>query len=538
MERFGNASYLTLLSEPAASVHTADLASTLVGQEEEDADEDNVQFLRSTLAQLDELESRSTERRPDLSDGASPSSNITPSERDTVRRLRRYVLQGGRATPTPQRESDHRPQAALARDTNRHVEYQGWAPGSTDHENAEPLMTFSDLRTLARGHSRGESDNPTRRHYREQATRALSNMNGRRQTPEQEMDWEPTRFLFTDADNSTGDSSLRTTALLQSVRRHARFSPRPTTSSDDQFLAWAVRDRAHALRRMRSASSRDPHAEPPIRSHRARTDGESSVVASRWLEEAIKYLERLRSCQSMMERQQSAAAGGFVSGEFFLGQPKTDDFIMDTTHIPPPPRSSWLRTGSVFSGFQKSTSSINISLASVPPPSSRRAAAHGNPSDRAPSSSLDAARGSWINRVIARTASDGAPHAESWPVKVTITSVDYDAMTLTGTMEAFNVPNKACPAQQSTIATYLEGELIDFNRYTLETTSFNAKSSVDSTYWRELEPFQSLPDHALVQSLLSATWLKEELEQKYILMRWKGLLSSGAPEALLHLRSC
>ena len=107
-------------------------------------------------------------------------------------------------------------------------------------------------------------------------------------------------------------------------------------------------------------------------------------------------------------------------------------------------------------------------------------------------------------------------------MKVTIHSVDYDSMTLSGTMEAFNVPDKTSPTRESSISTFLEGEILDFKRYTLETKSFKANAHVDGTYWRELAPFRDLPEEELVKALVSKKWLTEELSQKWILMRWKG----------------
>lgn len=111
---------------------------------------------------------------------------------------------------------------------------------------------------------------------------------------------------------------------------------------------------------------------------------------------------------------------------------------------------------------------------------------------------------------------------ERWPVKVTIHSIDYDSMTLSGTMEAFNVPDKTSPTRESSISTFLEGEILDFNRYTLETKSYRANANVDGTYWRQLSPFKNLPEEEIVKVLVSKKWLTEELSKKWILMRWKG----------------
>ena len=95
-------------------------------------------------------------------------------------------------------------------------------------------------------------------------------------------------------------------------------------------------------------------------------------------------------------------------------------------------------------------------------------------------------------------------------------------MTLSGTMEAFNVPDKSSPTHESSITTFLEGEIIDFNTHSLETETFNANARVDATYWRKLEPFKQLTDKEMIRNLVSKRWLNEEFSQKWILMRWKG----------------
>jgi len=127
-------------------------------------------------------------------------------------------------------------------------------------------------------------------------------------------------------------------------------------------------------------------------------------------------------------------------------------------------------------------------------------------------------------------------------VKVTLHDVDYESMTLQGTMEAFNVlhpPGTADSApipptkDRTTFSTYLTGELIDFQHHTLLTVnpSFprttTASSSpattadIDARYWRKLEPFSALSDEDLARVLLDPDWLEREIAQRYVLMRWK-----------------
>lgn len=111
---------------------------------------------------------------------------------------------------------------------------------------------------------------------------------------------------------------------------------------------------------------------------------------------------------------------------------------------------------------------------------------------------------------------------ENWPVKVTIHQINHDDMTLSGTMEAYNIPDKTSPTHDAHIVTFLEGEIIDFNNHTLKTKNFKADAEIDSTYWRELQPFKDLTDAEMAQNLVSRKWITEELSKGWILMRWKG----------------
>jgi hypothetical protein len=97
-------------------------------------------------------------------------------------------------------------------------------------------------------------------------------------------------------------------------------------------------------------------------------------------------------------------------------------------------------------------------------------------------------------------------------------------MTLSGTMEAYNIPDKTSPSQNAVIVTFLEGEIIDFNSHTLETKNFKADAEIDSTYWRELQPFKDLTDDEMTRNLVSRKWITDELCKGWILMRWKGTI--------------
>ncbi|CAI6333044.1 unnamed protein product [Periconia digitata] len=135
-----------------------------------------------------------------------------------------------------------------------------------------------------------------------------------------------------------------------------------------------------------------------------------------------------------------------------------------------------------------------------------------------------------------QTATSNNPQQDRWPVKVTIHSVDYEQMSLSATMEAYNVPShphqhqsllaatgegNASFTRTSSITTYLEGEILDFNTHTLLTESFQSTAHNDATYWSKLPPFEIYSDAELRHNLSSIRWFEDVLSKEWILMRWK-----------------
>ena len=153
--------------------------------------------------------------------------------------------------------------------------------------------------------------------------------------------------------------------------------------------------------------------------------------------------------------------------------------------------------------------------------------------------------------------------SDRWAVNMSIYNVDYETMTLQGTMEAYNVPSmpsiptitssttsttssppslfnhpqrpSSTPTSTSSPAatspastpftTYVEGQIIDFSHHTLltEPDIFGVRTTpdTDASYWRRLEPFAKLTDDEIARCLLDRTWIEKELMGKYVLMRWK-----------------
>lgn len=334
----------------------------------------------------------------------------------------------------------------------------------------------------------------------------------------------------------SGDSSsLATAALLQSVRRHPRFSVRTRNALQDFILG-----REPPLRRagggadpeLRDEDSHDQEYHPSLDNNRHQPqslhpdfqerihaytrmhthDRETPALRGR-LQLALSFLERIRFCTREVEIHDAIEAHSLFH---LSGDP---DFIRHTKSLAPPAYSSWLRPGTSFSGSQHAANS-NVALRSL-----FRHTARSNLEQPLVINGTTVPRPNNAPRA-SRALSSHDMHDPSaprkhdhWPVQVTIHSVDYETMTLTGTMEAHNIPDKS---QTANIVTYLEGEIVDFNHHTLQTKSFDSSLEKDCEYWRMLAPFKGMNEHECVGKLLSRIWVEEVLLRNHILMRWKG----------------
>ena len=499
---------------------------------------------------------------------------------ESQRRIRRaMILNERRYSLTELQDLAERTLSTSSRSLPR---YQGWAPSrddiSRESEWNEPLpVPTSGLASTPRS----SAD-----FYDEQRRALLASGRSSQNTAR-----EAQSAIGNGAGQilSTSESSLRTAALLQSVRRNSQFSARARSQLQNSILERERAGRGSESRdqlsnldpRNRGGNTARSVARPGARSptseqlrQLARREmimsgylGEQDEDAqprdqpsSKWyLDDAISYLERLRFCESYEESISSAAAGGFVREEFF--STNHDDFILDTAMIDPPADSSWLKIGAIFAGSQHATGppflvrnrsedrAHRSSTALQPiqaqgPPTNRHSysytLSHTTPAQRSHarqrtpstnSENVDPSRqyrtmplNSAAERSLLQHAT-GDPSDERWPVKVRIHNIDYQNMTLAGTMEAFNVPDKTSPTSESSITTYLEGEIIDFNKFTLETKNFKTDEDTDSKHWRMLEPFKNLTDDEIVRGLVSKKWMRDELREKWILMRWKGMHS-------------
>ncbi|BCR84094.1 GID4/VID24 family protein [Aspergillus chevalieri] len=485
-----------------------------------DAHDDNVSFLRSRVrSSPDSSSSLSRQRRrrqqqqhnisefdPDPMDVDGPRTSSEFSRRIPIVRRQRD-------------ESNHMPNYE-GRSTNVRSLY-GWAPGSEeDEQNDEPAYD-----PLPEGFSswfgRLSDRQPGHRHHARERERERDSVVAR-------------TFAegVAEGDRHRIDpSTSMAEALLQSVRRQPRFSRTRTLQNYLLDRERADRDAEESRERQGPTprayrflpTSRETHRILTHNDLRARISAHRQMhldnPPSPRLTETIKYLERLRDSSSLEESVTSAAGGGFTQWAL-----DDDDFILDIGSIHPPPHCSWLRPGMVFSGSQKAAATgpgtlLPQRISSPPQSSANDPIIVNGSSENSGRINVYTTSG---RRYLANTVYGlGNSRDENWPVRVTIHDINHEDMTLSGTMEAYNIPDKTSPSQDAHIVTFLEGEIIDFNKHTLETKNFKADAEIDSTYWRELQPFKNLTDEEMTRNLVSRKWITEELSKGWILMRWK-----------------
>ncbi|KAJ5713753.1 uncharacterized protein N7483_010934, partial [Penicillium malachiteum] len=482
-----------------------------VPTESDNAHDDNVNFLRSRALLYSPLVpaiSRARRRRGPTSHPGPMEDEEDRMDLDDPGNLRLSV-EINRRIPIVRREREETTPTNMptydGRRSNPRSLVYGWAPASDDEE--EPHR-----------HGRGqESDDDQIQPFLHAVSDRSSSLNRPRR---QELTGRTPPIIAADRDDPTespgrfrnSTSSISTMeALLQSARRQPRLSrtrnlesyllERYSRSNEDSeetqpLPVISSSSRAYRYRPANRAESRGlTHADlrPRATAHRRVHSGTPGDTI---LKDTIKYLDCLRYSNSVEESINSAHAKGFLPMENV-----SSDFILDTYTIAPPPPCSWLQPGVIFGGVSEGSECGLLNIV--------------------PANTYSARVGIYTSTGRRYIANNPNHRDENWPVKVTIHNINYDDMTLSGTMEAYNIPDKTSPTHDAHIVTFLEGEIIDFNNHTLETKNFKADADVDSTYWRELHPFKDLSDAEIAKNLVSRKWMTEELAKGWILMRWK-----------------
>ncbi|EDU39670.1 conserved hypothetical protein [Pyrenophora tritici-repentis Pt-1C-BFP] len=393
--------------------------------------------------------------------------------------------------------------ATLRNDTDDEIEraHLHYLRATQEHDQARLDRSRERLRLLERQRDELEQRDRLRRVMSRLSRLSDNNYGDRVPSQNSLYDWSPannvpptaTATATATATTTTAESSLRSTAILQSagVRRHPRFSARTRegVTSEAPPRHVAHRSLREMLAARNSLNNELPERDRETARHMS-MQRLSDARSSPMLEQTVKYLSRIRHSNTIDESLECARDAGFLTKDYFCLQ--HSDFIADTFTIPTPTESSWLAPGAVLSGCQHATSiAATASRHNGLVPPIRPWIWNPNEASTTRSSQLP----------------DAPPQQDRWPVKVTIHDVDWDKMALSATMEAYNVPshphshsilntNSTSPpvTRTSSITTYLEGEILDFNNHTLLTESFKSNAANDATYWRKLPPLQKMSD--------------------------------------------
>lgn len=581
-----------------------DLASTLTLQTENDVDEDNVDFLRSPFSESPEdlvrlrLPSLSSRQAYDRQRRLMLRLDDQRQQHDDQREQRRL-----RDLHLRQRYASHEAWLESMSQTVARVPYgdrlpsrqslYDWAPPSAGDDNVDPEDFESILADLREQQPNTHPDvlaNLGRAQLdarNEQRRLALSRTPAHGQTPSQH------------------EHSLRSAAILRSVRTNRHLSARSRDLMqryvlDSQRAAQeSGEERSNSSQWLRTSSSEnasrpEPEQSPggtevspsnnmatatvtttasttapassPAENRRRHLEDPGGIPAK--FEGSIKLLDYLRTQEydmsdlvKVLEKEMAGCPSSIV----------IPDLSKLGGGLPPPP-TSWLAPGMVFSGTQSAApatvgSSSLYRLANNPSISSSAVASNSIPSAPRGSSSAVASNSIPSAGHSSAVASNNIPSAghtshssaipsapvrasidqiraasdlrlrqqastsspERWAVRVSVHAVDYDSMTVQGTMEAFDVPSgpsvprpgEIVQPPPSTFSTFLEGELVDLSKHTLATHSWPTSSADDARYWRRLEPFASMSDHDMAKAVMDPGWLSTELRDRYVLMRLK-----------------
>ncbi len=298
-----------------------------------------------------------------------------------------------------------------------------------------------------------------------------------------------------------------------------------TTASQHQDRISAQEWRNDEYTRLYDEAYTISHSNPP------RQDRHKKTGAFDRVRNSIRYLSQLRH---------TGVEGGLqlarqLDLDSLYESPESNtpcDLPMHVNSLPIPQYSSWLAPGMVWNGLQSTDRDPTQGTATWASQArrdrqrailrhtlARRREAIQEEIEGLPGSLMDSERylsdllqdsnGRWgfsQESPSPRSALSPPQSSESdhWPVKVTIHSVDYDTMTLTGTMSASHMPEKISPSHLSTtespqsatsMSSYFTGEIIDFRRQPLETEPDGRNYRVggldiDASYWARLGPFR------------------------------------------------
>ncbi|EFE38616.1 conserved hypothetical protein, partial [Trichophyton verrucosum HKI 0517] len=472
--------YLQQLESFASPV--PDLAATLMSNPEDEIHSENVHFLRSRRRSSTELSpSRARTRRRQLGGGGGgggggvgvgAGAGMADSPHDSVdfggdqympRSHQQYTSGHGQRIPIIRRRGamniSHGP--AYEGPPQQSNRIYSWAPTQDEegglYVRTDPLHPRDEIWFDRSASSSSRDEDGSLWSHLPRELRGTAQLASESPPEEQEGGravGAPNMPLARD------NPALVTAAILQSVRRNHRYSPRVRTPQnqmqDDDGRDRTINASTNGYSSYNNNSSTSnnnnnnndfatpfsfspqgrrssPRLSPPARIDTSRNSDIRRMYLKDpsidRLREAIQYLDRVRFSNSYEESLSTAAAGGFVQFEYFLRN--EDDFILDTGSIAGPGYCSWLSPGTVFSGQQQATASTAMlphRLLGTTRPSTESNAASGAGSRISVYTS--SGRSYWASNIMGNSNSNGSNNnsssssqdpepakTESWPVK-------------------------------------------------------------------------------------------------------------------------
>jgi hypothetical protein len=468
---------------------------------------------------------------PDFASTLSPNSNTerTATARwlnvvESVSRDRaRNVMQSQRSrvtrttiSATVQRELDRRSYATTGDGPNRQSLYDWAVTGaSTPYDPHDFLSSDSETDVEAISTAAASSD-PAARRDLQRLERALQSYRSARNA-----------LRNSRAGNDLG--AVPTASALRAYWNEEDEEPRSmrlSNSADRYRRDFTPRHAQNVRSTVRASAHTNGHYQP-LPSSPKRSDTFLKV------RKLIRYLTMLRDCDAEDGGLQVARDLGLDSMYVPDGSGSPSDVPIHIDSMPAPEYSHWLEPGMVWHGLQsteRETPQRSTILASSLSREQQRdlfrrsilqreRARRAGETDPTTSSLLDSERylsdllqdsnGRWTFGQNGTTSLTSHPPqtpqptpSDNWPVTISLESVDWDKMTVTGKMSASHMPEKLSSQHQndspehptaSSMSSFFTGEIIDFRRYTIETLEGDydvGGLDVDARYWQRVGPFK------------------------------------------------
>jgi hypothetical protein len=417
---------------------------------------------------------------------------------------------------TVQRELDRRSYATTGDGPNRQSLYDWAVTGASDPHDPHDFLSSDSEPDMEAMSTAAASSDPAARRDLQRLERALQSYRSARNA-----------LRNSRAGNDLG--AVPTASALRAYWNEEDQEPRSTRLSNyaERYRRDAMPRHAQNARSAPRASTHTNAHYQPLPTSPKRSDTFLKV------RKLIRYLTMLRDCDTEEGGLQAAKDLGLDSIYAPDGSGSPSDLPMHTDSMPVPEHSHWLEPGMIWHGLQsteRETPQRSTILASSLSREQQRdlfrrsilrreRARRAGETDPTTSSLLDSERylsdllqdsnGRWSFGQNGTTSLTSHPPqnaqptpSDNWPVTISLDSVDWDKMTVTGKMSASHMPEKLSSPHQndspehttaSSMSSFFTGEIIDFRRHPIEALEGDydvGGLDIDARYWQRLGPFK------------------------------------------------